>query len=186
MKQSFGAMPTGPREARPDDRLRIEPGISRFRGRADARPGMTGCLGSDFVFDPQIQFSNSQRQFSGNRHCEPAGRAKARPMTGSAKQSISPRKERMDCFASLAMTLLQFQIHVRDLAARCARVVHLSLAQKRNHCTSARANSARVPDAVQRSPGDAKHRPVTLLRRAGTHVGTRTMDPGSALAPASP
>jgi hypothetical protein len=27
----------------------------------------------------------------------------------------------------------------------------------------------RVPDAVQRSPGDAKHRSVTLLRRAGTH-----------------
>jgi hypothetical protein len=27
----------------------------------------------------------------------------------------------------------------------------------------------RVPDTVQRSPGDAKHRPVTLLRRAGTH-----------------
>jgi hypothetical protein len=26
-----GAMPTGPRNARPDDRLRIEPGISRFR-----------------------------------------------------------------------------------------------------------------------------------------------------------
>jgi len=24
---------------------------------------------------------------------------------------------------------------------------------------------------VQRSPGDAKHRPVTLLRRAGTHEG---------------
>jgi hypothetical protein len=34
----------------------------------------------------------------------------------------------MDCFASLAMTAPQFQIHVRDLAARCARVVHLSLA----------------------------------------------------------
>jgi hypothetical protein len=28
-----GAMPMGPREARPDDRLRIEPGISRFRVR---------------------------------------------------------------------------------------------------------------------------------------------------------
>src|SRR3984893_8223341 len=26
-----GAMPTGPRKARPDDRLRIDPGISRFR-----------------------------------------------------------------------------------------------------------------------------------------------------------
>ena len=34
-------MPTGPRKARPDDRLRIEPGISRFRVRAKARPGMT-------------------------------------------------------------------------------------------------------------------------------------------------
>ena len=30
------------------------------------------------------------------RHCEPPGRANARPMTGSAKQSISPRKERKD------------------------------------------------------------------------------------------
>jgi hypothetical protein len=28
----------------------------------------------------------------------------------------------------------------------------------------------RVPDSVQRSPGDAQHRPVTLLRRAGTHL----------------
>jgi hypothetical protein len=27
----------------------------------------------------------------------------------------------------------------------------------------------RVPDAVQRSPGDAQHRPVTLLRSAGTY-----------------
>jgi hypothetical protein len=42
-------MPTGPRKARPDDRLRIEPGISRFpdaqlriRGLALTRhPGMT-------------------------------------------------------------------------------------------------------------------------------------------------
>jgi hypothetical protein len=44
-----GAMPTGPREARPDDRLRIEPGISRFRvwscgpSRNDGY-GFTGCL----------------------------------------------------------------------------------------------------------------------------------------------
>src|SRR5438105_265583 len=41
------------------------------------------------------------------RHCEPTGRTNARPMTGSAKQSTSPQKERMDCFvaALLAMTL---------------------------------------------------------------------------------
>ena len=31
-----------------------------------------------------------------NRHCEPTGRANARPMTGSAKQSIC-RTDRMDC-----------------------------------------------------------------------------------------
>ncbi len=37
-----GAMPTGPRKARPDDRLRIEPGISRFRVCATAHPGTTG------------------------------------------------------------------------------------------------------------------------------------------------
>jgi hypothetical protein len=29
-----------------------------------------------------------------SRHCEPTGRANARPMTDSAKQSIPPRKER--------------------------------------------------------------------------------------------
>src|ERR1700694_2367839 len=36
--------------------------------------------------------------------------------------------------------------------------------------------NARVPDAVQRSPGDAQHRPVTLLRRAGTHESCTTLD----------
>src|SRR5262249_3931529 len=41
-----------------------------------------------------------------HRHCEPTGRAHARPMTGSAKQSIPPRGKRMDCFVAtlLAMT----------------------------------------------------------------------------------
>jgi hypothetical protein len=28
------------------------------------------------------------------RHCEPTGRANARPMTGTAKQSISPQKKK--------------------------------------------------------------------------------------------
>jgi hypothetical protein len=34
------------------------------------------------------------------------GRANARPMTGSAKQSILSLLGEMDCFASLAMTVL--------------------------------------------------------------------------------
>jgi hypothetical protein len=40
----------------------------------------------------------------GRRHCEPTGRANARPMTGSAKQSTLPFRRSMDCFAALAMT----------------------------------------------------------------------------------
>src|SRR6266436_9302537 len=34
-----------------------------------------------------------------SRHCEPTGRANARPMTDSAKQSIE-RQERLDCFVA--------------------------------------------------------------------------------------
>jgi hypothetical protein len=36
------------------------------------------------------------------RHCEPTGRANARPMRGSAKQSIAHRKASMDCFVAFA------------------------------------------------------------------------------------
>jgi hypothetical protein len=57
-----------------------------------------------------------------NRHCEPTGRANARPMTGSAKQSIVPHKERMDCFAALAMTLIHMRPHSRGaIRPSCAR-----------------------------------------------------------------
>ena len=37
-----------------------------------------------------------------HRHCEPPGRAYARPMINSAKQSIVPCKEKMDCFVASA------------------------------------------------------------------------------------
>jgi hypothetical protein len=37
-----------------------------------------------------------------------------------------------------------------------------------------------VPDAVQRPLGAAKHRPVTLLRSAGTQTPCTTYGPGSA------
>src|SRR5260370_36093511 len=36
------------------------------------------------------------------RHCEPTGRANARPMTGSAKQSIAPQGSKLDCFVAYA------------------------------------------------------------------------------------
>jgi hypothetical protein len=50
------------------------------------------------LFDIRIKFLP--------RHCEPTGRANARPMTGSAKQSIVRLVLKLDCFvaALLAMT----------------------------------------------------------------------------------
>jgi hypothetical protein len=44
------------------------------------------------------------------RHCEPTGRANARPMTDSAKRSRAAKKERVDCFVAslLAMTRERF------------------------------------------------------------------------------
>ncbi len=60
------------------------------------------------------------------RHCEPTGRAYARPMTGSAKQSSFAETSKLDCFAAslLAMTWLHSdsnfkqQMCVRILAAQ--------------------------------------------------------------------
>ena len=37
-----------------------------------------------------------------DRHCEPTGRANARPMINSTKQSMPQHKERMDCFVANA------------------------------------------------------------------------------------
>ncbi len=47
------------------------------------------------------------------RHCEePTGRANPRPMTGSAtkQSSFSCRRWKLDCFASLAMTVIRFPL----------------------------------------------------------------------------
>jgi hypothetical protein len=49
------------------------------------------------------------------RHCEPTGRANARPMTGSAKQSGASRLA-LDCFVALLLAMTS----VRILAARFA------------------------------------------------------------------
>src|SRR6266705_1308825 len=58
--------------------------------------------GARFMHSPGASRRGIERAFS--RHCEPTGRANARPMTGSAKQSILSLRGKMDCFASLAMT----------------------------------------------------------------------------------
>src|SRR6266436_7119042 len=40
-----------------------------------------------------------------DRHCEPTGRANARPMTGSAKQSSALDRELLDCFVALLLAM---------------------------------------------------------------------------------
>src|SRR5213083_1784033 len=60
-----------------------------------------------------------------SRHCEPTGRANARPMTGSAKQSILPRNGRMDCFVAFAPgsddLLRSLRPHMRPILHRWMR-----------------------------------------------------------------
>jgi hypothetical protein len=86
-------------------------------GAAGTRHSLRPLLGESFM-----QNSGASRRGNacsclklGSRHCEPTGRANARPMTGSAKQSISPRKGRMDCFVAslLAMTAWLFENRIR-------------------------------------------------------------------------
>jgi hypothetical protein len=50
--------------------------------------------------EDDINFKFSIQFQSYPRHCEPTGRANARPMTGSAKQSIEQQERKMDCFVA--------------------------------------------------------------------------------------
>ena len=60
------------------------------------------------------------------RHCEPAGRANARPMTGSAKQSILPLCGEMDCFVAplLAMTTRRTSAFPRRVSPGLCKSFH--------------------------------------------------------------
>jgi hypothetical protein len=54
---------------------------------------------SRFAMTSWIRFSNRHD----NRHCEPTGRANARPMTGSARTIHKSAKQvRVDCFVAIA------------------------------------------------------------------------------------
>jgi hypothetical protein len=64
-----------------------------------------------------------------NRHCEPTGRANARPMTGSAKQSIAAPGKKVDCFAD-ARNDENVSVRPHSRGANSARVVRESFASK--------------------------------------------------------
>jgi hypothetical protein len=88
---------------------------------------MVGTLALCPPYKFLIQFSNST-----DRHCEPTGRSNARPMTGSAKQSIAPAVIASEAKQSIVATerkngLLRFARNDEEsrctfaLATRCAR-----------------------------------------------------------------
>ncbi len=85
-----------------------------------------------------------QPRWFSDRHCEPTGRANARPMTGSSGVSSTPRFFASITHASgilgrpvkpgddgLECGAFVFTTNLRDLAARWARVVHEAFALKK-------------------------------------------------------
>jgi hypothetical protein len=84
-------------------------------------------------------------RWSRNRHCEPTGRANARSMTGSAKQSILSSRGEMDCFASLAMTTKNTPPRSRRMfRASCGLLVPPSRIRGRRECRAPDAPASRV------------------------------------------
>ena len=92
------------------------------------------------------------------RHCEPTGRANARPMTGSAKQSIFLFAATMDCFAPLAMTTLQTELSLSCLKIESSYVVpakagthnhRRSLGQKVSDCAPQNDRARRMGPRVR-------------------------------------
>jgi hypothetical protein len=77
-------------------------------------------------------------------------------MTGSAKQSILQRKERMDCFASLAMTMLD--VNPRSRGADGARVDERSTLDNkgRRECRVPEAPASRAKDGQFSHGGHAR------------------------------
>jgi hypothetical protein len=67
--------------------------------------------GADTVIPGRCEASNPESRDSGSGPADHPGMTVSglHVIASEAKQSISPRKERMDCFASLAMTALQLK-----------------------------------------------------------------------------
>ena len=78
---------------------------------------------------------------------QPTGRPNGRPMTGSAKQSILPCKERMDCFAALNDHLNARSIPRREAPGLCMNLTPLRGRGER-----------RMPVAPIRNPPPRLHR----------------------------
>jgi hypothetical protein len=96
---------------------------------------------SSLVRDDLELFRVSDSNFKQHHHsllCEPTGRANARPMTGSAKQSTEPCNERM-----LASSLARFAMTQQDTLPRSRGMTCPSLALIL-HPTEGAGNAGRI------------------------------------------
>jgi len=154
----------GLHECAPDDRLREafhRPRRRCERSEAIHRPrkGRMDCFAA-LAMTVSGQWHSTARH-TRSRHRPPTGRASARPMTGSSKQSIAPaviaseakqsilpHKERMDCFAALAMTARASNTRLRPRGTMRPRS-YLNLPPKEG-VGNAGCPWCRKPEAVER------------------------------------
>ncbi len=100
--------------------------LLRTRPRVQRVPGIPCalCFGRKLFVSPG-RIASRECGFVPRRHCKPTGRANARPMTGSAKQSILSLCGEMDCFvaALLAMTERRLEIWLFEIVERTTPVL---------------------------------------------------------------
>src|SRR5207245_5751152 len=100
------------------------PSRRKIHPRADRGPDLSVPRSAGGTRYPRggIGTARVRLEVAFSRHCEPKGRANARPMTGSAKQSIAPQEERMDCFVAWLLAMTNFGADLSgtlDTTGRC-------------------------------------------------------------------
>jgi hypothetical protein len=109
-------------------------------------------LGAKVIATPRALRVARRKSYAGiyQRHCEPTGRANARPMTGSAKQSTLSFRGKMDCFASLGRNS-ELRHGFSMLRGRCGGVaLHLSHGRGRRAAPGEGIRSIDTPKPLTR------------------------------------
>jgi len=120
---------------RPEDQG--HPAYGRMRERQHRRgPGERGCEYIPDLILRSAPLRTSRRMAASPRFASILrDRLTVIARSAATKQSISPHKERMDCFASLAMTLIEFRIRLHPRRAmRPRRYLNLPRQRGRGEC----------------------------------------------------
>src|SRR5579864_2332441 len=119
-------VPTGPREARPDGKLRTRPGISRFRIRANARSGMTyleikGSLIMPVTLDADAAFVYKAFQDAGRPAYETLSPGEAREYYRQARLVTNPEPPELKSVEALAIPAAHGSIPARVYTPKALR-----------------------------------------------------------------